>query len=264
MISQKADNRSASDEMSGNTYLVDFHTHILPRMDDGSSGLLESLQMIGRMKKQNVRMIAATPHFYCSSDHPQHFLEKRARRIEELRSYLKEDDPILVPGCELLYYEGVTMMEALEDFRIAGSKALLIEMPTGAWTDRMVEDIITINRMPGFQVVLAHIERYFADQKKGLLSYISDAGILCQSNASFFTGFRTSRKAMKMLEDGEIHLLGSDCHNLKSRAPDLGSAAERIRKEFGEKAVSDLMDRASRLLNQQMPNTVRQTEEAAR
>ncbi len=232
----------------GEDGLIDLHTHLLPKMDDGSSGLVESLQMLERMKKQNVRIAAVTPHFYCSDDHPGHFLEKRARRLEELRSYLKADAPVIVAGCELLYYEGITMMDELPEFRYEGSNAILIEMPNGSWTDRMVEDIIAINRRPGFQVVLAHIERYCGDQRKGLLSYINDAGILCQSNASFFTGFRTAKKALKMLENGEIHLLGSDCHNLKSRAPDLGSAVLRIRKEFGDGAVRTLMSRAEQLL----------------
>ena len=50
------------------------------------------------------------------------------------------------------------------------------------------------------------------------------AGVLMQSNASFFLRWSTRRRAVHMLEAGRIHLLGSDCHNMADRAPRMGGA----------------------------------------
>ena len=56
-----------------------------------------------------------------------------------------------------------------------------------------------------------------------------------QSNASFFLDWRTRGRARRMLREGRVHLLGSDCHNMETRPPLLGSALEKLRE--GERAV---------------------------
>ena len=56
-------------------------------------------------------------------------------------------------------------------------------------------------------------------------------------NAEFFLQRSTARMALKMLKEDNIHLLGSDCHDLESRAPNLGAACQRIRKALGEEAL---------------------------
>ena len=39
--------------------------------------------------------------------------------------------------------------------------------------------------------------------------------------------------AMRMLKEKRIHLLGSDCHNLGDRKPNLGNALQKIEKRLG-------------------------------
>ena len=72
--------------------------------------------------------------------------------------------------------------------------------------------------------------------------------VLIQANSEFFLRRNTSRMALKMLRQGQIHLLGSDCHNLSSRKPDLGAAVERIISHLGEEALHDVMDCQSRII----------------
>ena len=43
--------------------LVDFHSHILPRMDDGSSSVDQSIRMLQMEKEQGIGAVVATPHF---------------------------------------------------------------------------------------------------------------------------------------------------------------------------------------------------------
>ena len=58
-------------------------------------------------------------------------------------------------------------------------------------------------------------------------------GILMQTNASFFSAFSTRRRALSLLNQGYIHLLGSDCHNMTSRPPQMEKALQAIQKRFG-------------------------------
>ncbi len=62
--------------------------------------------------------------------------------------------------------------------------------------------------------------------------------MLVQANAEFFINPLTSRKALKMLKEEKIHLLGSDCHNLNERKPNLKKAVELIEKKLGAKVIS--------------------------
>lgn len=43
--------------------LIDFHTHILPGIDDGSRNVEMSLRMLAAQREQQVDEIVATPHF---------------------------------------------------------------------------------------------------------------------------------------------------------------------------------------------------------
>jgi protein-tyrosine phosphatase len=43
--------------------------------------------------------------------------------------------------------------------------------------------------------------------------------------------------ALRMLQEDRIHLLGTDCHNLNSRKPNLDKALDLVRKKLGEDAL---------------------------
>ena len=43
--------------------VIDFHTHILPGIDDGSSDLQMSMAMLNEERHQGVDVVVLTPHF---------------------------------------------------------------------------------------------------------------------------------------------------------------------------------------------------------
>lgn len=43
--------------------MIDFHSHVLPCMDDGSKSTEESIQMLSMLREQGVETVVATPHF---------------------------------------------------------------------------------------------------------------------------------------------------------------------------------------------------------
>ena len=86
--------------------------------------------------------------------------------------------------------------------------------------------------------IIAHVDRYIAPLRThGIPQQLAQLPVLVQANADFFLKRSTAAMAMKMLKAGQIHLLGSDCHNLTSRAPNLGEAVSRIQKKLGREAL---------------------------
>ena len=43
--------------------IIDFHSHLLPAIDDGSKDIAMSLEILQETRRQKVRKIVATPHF---------------------------------------------------------------------------------------------------------------------------------------------------------------------------------------------------------
>ncbi len=243
---------SASHPMLNTGARVDFHTHILPGVDDGSRSPAESMQMLRLLGNHGVCAAVLTPHFYADGDTPERFIARRSRAYSELSEIIAKESnarlPHLVLGAEVEYFEGIACMLEYPELRIGNSECILVEMPQGPWNSHVVEDILRLNDSKGFRVILAHVERYLFDQKKDIIYTLLENRVLMQSNASFFINRSTARKAIRLLRRGYIHLLGSDCHNLTSRPPNLGDACDAIVRHADEGLLEDIMHGAAHLL----------------
>jgi len=213
--------------------MIDWHNHILPEMDDGSHSVAESISMMRAQAAQGVTMVIATPHFYANDESVESFIKRRQHAMDKLRSQWCDDTPRLRLGAEVRYYPGISRLKTLKELCIEDSTLLLLEMPMCRWTDSMIRELIELSGKDGIRLVLAHIDRYLSWQKRETWNRLLDNGILMQTNASFFNAFTSRHKALTLLHEGYIHLLGSDCHNMTSRPPQLGKAFDRIQKRFG-------------------------------
>ena len=214
--------------------MIDIHSHILPGMDDGSGSLEESLAMAKESARQGVRLLAATPHFYATQEDPNSFLRRREKSLALLESAWQDSFPTLLVGAEVRYFDGISRVEKIAHLTLDHTRILLLEMPFTSWSRRMVEEVVELQRSRGLQVLLAHVERYLKDQDSQVWETFRQNGVWMQCNASFFLHWRTKPKALRMLRKGEIHMLGSDCHNKTTRPPRLGEAAEVIEKSLGQ------------------------------
>ena len=86
---------------------VDFHSHILPRMDDGSPDVETSLQMLRSLRDQGVERVALTPHYYAHRSSVERFLKKRDDAYQQLLEAIGDEPmPELLLGAEVaLDYE---------------------------------------------------------------------------------------------------------------------------------------------------------------
>ncbi len=229
--------------------MIDFHSHFLPGIDDGSDSLETSLAMLEAWRSQGITEIVATPHFYADQNDPERFLTRRAAAYELLRyEYVNKVNPqgLTWPGirlgAEVHFFDGISRFSGLHELCLEGTDLLLLEMPFRTWTSRMIDEVGLIASTTGIMPVAAHIERYL-DQPNDLVKKFLNLDIYFQSNAEFFLDGATSRKALKMLKKGIITFLGSDAHNTTRRPVNLGPALKVISKALGDAFVENLTSR---------------------
>ena len=220
--------------------MIDFHSHILPGIDDGSKSSDMSLRMISALADQGVDTIAATSHYYATDRTPERFLQRRSEAFERIKGKLPEGSPKILLGAEVLYFPGISRMDELPELCLEGTKLLLLEMPFTTWTENMVREVNELSHASPCTIMLAHIERYYFMQPASVWDDLLNHGVLMQANADFFLPFATRRKALRLLREGRIHLLGSDCHNTTSRAPHMAEARETIRRRLGEEILDEI------------------------
>lgn len=222
--------------------MIDWHSHILPAMDDGSSDVRESLMMLEALGDQGVERVIATPHFYANEESVEDFLGRREKSYELLQKEMKEDLPLITCGAEVKYYPGIGRMQSLERLAINNTKLLLLEMTVERWTEYMIKELIELAGTRGLTIVIAHIERYMALQNRRVIERLCENGLLMQVNARLFARLGSRMKAMKLLDYGMVHFIGSDCHNMTSRPPDIGAAFDAIRRKFGEDFFTQMQE----------------------
>lgn len=228
--------------------MVDFHTHILPSIDDGSRNVQESVELMQMLSDQGVQTVLATPHFFADRESVDDFLLRRKAAYDELCAELPQGMPRILLGAEVKYYSGISHMDGLKKLCIGSSRLLLLEMPMSKWTEYTIKELIDLSNSRGVTLVLAHIERYMDFQDSGTLSRLLESGILMQANATFFTSFRTRRRALSMLRKGAIHFLGSDCHRVLTRPPYIGDAVSAIEKKMGRDFVALMTEYSGNML----------------
>ncbi len=220
--------------------MIDWHSHVLPQMDDGSHSLEESVELLSMLSDQGVNTVIATPHFYANDESVSKFLERRRESYEKLCSALSDELPRVILGAEVSYYSGISRLEGLGELCIEGTQLLLLEMPFTKWTEHTVREVTEIASRGDITVILAHIERYIDMVGEEVFDDLRSYGVLMQVNSGFFNRSATKRRALKLLARGGIQVIGSDTHNVSFRPPTLGSAYNIIEKKFGKDTVYEM------------------------
>ena len=220
--------------------VTDFHSHVLPGIDDGSQSLEESLKLLRMEAEQGIRQVVATPHFYGHRDTLEGFLSRREAAATQLKQAIKTeaDLPQVLVAAEVYYFNGISETSVLKDLTVEGTDCVLIEMPMQEWTESMYREIARIPERQGLQPIIAHIDRYIRPfRRNSHVAKMEQLPVWIQANGEFFLNRMTQNMALRMLKEERIHLLGSDCHNLSTRQPNLDQAAARIREKLGQEAL---------------------------
>ena len=225
--------------------MIDFHSHILPGMDDGSQSVAESIAMLREEAKQGVTTVVATPHFYPENESVDAFLTRRAQAETVLRKEMEKhkDLPKVLVGAEVYYFTGISDSDILQKLTIADSRYIMVEPPLAPWPERIYRELEGIVLQQGLLPIVAHIDRYVRPLRTYKIpERLAELPILVQASGQFFLEKKTRNMALRMLSKGRIHLLGSDAHNMEDRAPNLGPAVAAIKAKLGEPGLENIRE----------------------
>lgn len=223
--------------------MLDFHTHILPRIDDGSHSMEETEALLKEERAQGVDKLVFTPHFYASEMSKTSFFTKRDTAYQEVVEKLSvcEEFDKLYLGAEVYYFPGMSKADMLDDLCIQGTRVILIEMPFVQWTDEMYQELKYIVDKRKLTVVLAHVERYVDFQRrKKVFEMVLDLPLYVQMNGGAIINKKKRKFAFKYLKKGNLIILGSDTHNMSVRKPNLEEARTLIADKFGEDKIQEI------------------------
>lgn len=224
---------------------TDMHSHLLPSIDDGSTGVDNSIELIKGLQELGFSNFITTPHILWDmyKNTPQTIGDAH----QLLTTKLNEDKMNVNIRAAAEYY----MDDYFDELTTKKSPLLTIK-------DKMVlvefsfliapvnfKDLLFKMQINGYQPILAHPERYtYMTSDKKMFDELKSIGCLFQMNILSLAGHygpATSDLAQYLLKKGMIDLLGTDLHHLRH--------LEALRRANAiMPAINDLLQ-SGRLLN---------------
>lgn len=233
---------------------VDIHSHILPGIDDGARDWAQTERMLQMQQAEGVTDLITTPHF----DMEQNIQnpDKLRELVAEANEHAKKAAPgiTLYTGCEVLYSPGIIDAYKRGDIlTLADSQYLLVEFyPRSPY--REIEEGVSLITQEGLVPVIAHVERYECLMKEyDRLCELMKMGAVMQMNSRSLLGKRFDKRVKlcrKMVQNGFIHFLGSDCHNEEERPPKMREPYDIITKYCGTQVADELTGKNARYILQ--------------
>ena len=193
--------------------LTDWHSHILPGVDDGVETMEESLEILKEYEDLGVKKVWLTPHIM--EDYPNE-TEKLKERFEELKKAWEGNLEIALASENMLDTLFESRLEN-NDFLPIGEEGNHLLVETSYFTPPYGMDEMLANiQKKGYYIILAHPERYRYMEEKDYKK-LKDMGLLFQMNYLSLVGAygETARKKGEwLLKKGYINYLGSDIHRI--------------------------------------------------
>lgn len=199
---------------------TDYHSHILPEIDDGSKSAEESVQMLEKLSEQGLERVVATPHFYAHREESvESFIKKRKSAYEKLcRKNISVKEIYL--GAEILMESGISECDGIEKLAIEGTNLILLEPPYYDCPKNLTDEIYSISYDYKLKPIIAHIHRYIGLYEKSEIEELLKIDAVFQINNQAFRNFREKHFVKSLIKEGYPLVFGSDCHNMTSRIPD--------------------------------------------
>ncbi len=230
---------------------IDFHTHIIPEIDDGAKDVEMSLNMLSCAQGCGAETVILTPHVSSSADFKK-FIKLRKEKVTALKKAIKDNwfpCPDILLGAEVALDGSLSERKNVSSLCIEGTDLLLLELPYTSWGSWYNNEIYNLISKHNVTPVMAHIERYLKGPKDLVkLSTLVSFGVKFQVNAGSFMTFSGRRIIRALAAEGLISAIGSDCHNMQRRSPDISRALSAFERKFGDEFLDHLYNKTSNLL----------------
>jgi protein-tyrosine phosphatase len=214
--------------------MFDIHYHLIFGVDDGPKTIEDSLELAEASIAEGVTHIVATPH--ASYRYPYQ-AEVNLERLSALRERLS-NHLTLGLGCDFhLSYDNLAEVEKEPmKFTINRSKYLLVEFPDYLNAATFDESFFRLMCL-GLTPIITHPERNptLLEAPNPIIDWVHK-GCLIQLTAGALTGKFGSRceALSRLLVRGNyVHIVASDAHSIRGRAPAMASAFESLKSDYG-------------------------------
>jgi protein-tyrosine phosphatase len=230
--------------------LVDIHTHVLPRVDDGAKDEQAALEMLRVAAADGIGTVVATPHAHHAR--PERIGDEAARLTALARS--EGIDICVLPGSEVrIAADLVEKFKAGKLVTLNGTRHMLLELSLAhEWRIDVVEKVILKLQEAGLRPILAHPERYpFVIIEPKLAATFVALDVPLQLNALSLSGYHSQaaqRTAYTLLDAGHVHIVASDAHSARWRPPQLRTALAEIAERRGARYVEGLLANADAVI----------------
>ena len=224
--------------------MIDFHTHIIPNIDDGSRNIEETFNLIQEAKEAGFEGIVLTSHYI------ENYYETAVKERDVWVNVISENLKNKGLDIDLYLANEIYMSDNIMNLLIEGkastinnSSYVLFEMPLNAEPMNLYDVIYSLQENKLIPV-LAHPERYrFVQKEPELITDLIEKGVLMQANYGSILG-QYGQKAQitvrKFLEANMIHFLGSDVHRKNTIYKRIPRALDAISEIIGEEKLEEL------------------------
>ena len=218
--------------------MIDIHTHILPKIDDGAASLDEAFEMALMAVRSGVKAMVATPHSNQSLDFLDDELKRQEKAFAEFKQILHQEKvPLeLYRGMEI--WSSVDMVEKIKLGKLITlnhTPYVLIEFAFDEepwWIEAIIEELQRAGLIP----ILAHPERYFCVQDEPyLLQEWREIGTLAQMNKGSILGRfgrDVERTADVLLRNHLFTCIASDAHHAYIRTTDMKELRYYLQRHY--------------------------------
>lgn len=222
---------------------VDLHCHLLPGVDDGVGDWEESALCLEAARREKVSALCVTPHIA-----PPRFPNTPALLREAFEAWRGPAESLgftVHLGSEIAFRPHLVSAYRSGELIPMGEagRYLLVELPL-LLRPPGVEEVFFDLRMAGAEPILAHPERYaYVTRDPGCLASLAAARIPFQLTTHSLVGYfgqAIRRAAWALLDRGWVHLLASDAHSARGRAPLFREAVRGVARRYGIEAARRL------------------------
>ena len=241
--------------------MIDLHCHILPGIDDGASDISISIEMAKAFVADGVSVVACTPHIlpglYANSG-PQ--IREATKQLQQ--RLVTEGIPLrLVTGADNHVLPSfVAELRSGHLLSLADSRYVLVEPPHHVAPPRMEEMFFNL-LVAGYIPILTHPERLsWIKTHYNTIQRLIHAGVWIQLTAGSLAGAFGQRArywSERMLEEGSVHILATDAHDMDRRPPKLSQGRDLASKRIGSIEAEHLVETRPRgVLYNEMPSNL--------
>lgn len=197
---------------------LDFHSHILPGLDDGATDIEDAVMLATAMKDWGFERVTCTPHITNKFRNNPDTIRPAFEQLQEALHTRGVDLELKMSAEYRLVPE--TWPEVLEKGWLMPieDRFIIMELPIFDPSDigdlKPLEEFRKVVSM-GLTPILPHPERYFYLSRRDLMSFL-EAGVKIQSNYGSLAGLygdTAEQNARNLVEEGLVSYYGTDMHN---------------------------------------------------